>query len=352
MAHDQPTYASVPGIRVFGMMCIKPGAGANRNKPPQVPKRDGIHQYQQQQQQHVKQTYQQQYQSHQPQPQSSGYNAPQQLQQQYQPNYQYLHRATSDRPVPSQSTPRSNSYLPHHVYQQQQQQLSHSNVNQFEYDDVYARNGAGIDAVSPDTASSAASASSGSSSSSAATSAATAAALNSATTYAANSADTASTLIGAAGTTVQQAAGETYTAAVQADTTVPTPVAATVADENVDEAPTATDSSGENADSNSSSSSSVETSEGSDRSSSSSETGADQPEQPLPIAVSRKRRAARDPTHQNLVDDDRLQAKLEAIVDQLLHSTDGGATAAHGRHRQMRTTLLASSIIEQAKRQM
>lgn len=25
MAHDQPTYASVPGIRVFGMMCVKPG---------------------------------------------------------------------------------------------------------------------------------------------------------------------------------------------------------------------------------------------------------------------------------------------------------------------------------------
>lgn len=24
MAHDQPTYASVPGIRVFGMMCVKP----------------------------------------------------------------------------------------------------------------------------------------------------------------------------------------------------------------------------------------------------------------------------------------------------------------------------------------
>lgn len=24
MSHDQPTYASVPGIRVYGMMCVKP----------------------------------------------------------------------------------------------------------------------------------------------------------------------------------------------------------------------------------------------------------------------------------------------------------------------------------------
>lgn len=28
MAHDQPTYASVPGIRVFGMMCVKPNEPA------------------------------------------------------------------------------------------------------------------------------------------------------------------------------------------------------------------------------------------------------------------------------------------------------------------------------------
>lgn len=24
MSHDQPTYASVPGIRVYGMMCVQP----------------------------------------------------------------------------------------------------------------------------------------------------------------------------------------------------------------------------------------------------------------------------------------------------------------------------------------
>lgn len=41
MAHDQPTYASVPGIRVFGMMCVKPteqsiaSQYAPRPSPPQ-----------------------------------------------------------------------------------------------------------------------------------------------------------------------------------------------------------------------------------------------------------------------------------------------------------------------------
>lgn len=25
MSHDQPTYASVPGIRVYGMMCVQGG---------------------------------------------------------------------------------------------------------------------------------------------------------------------------------------------------------------------------------------------------------------------------------------------------------------------------------------
>lgn len=29
MSHDQPTYASVPGIRVYGMMCVQ---GGNTNK--------------------------------------------------------------------------------------------------------------------------------------------------------------------------------------------------------------------------------------------------------------------------------------------------------------------------------
>lgn len=38
MAHDQPTYASVPGIRVFGMMCAKPGYSV-RKPSAQPPKR-------------------------------------------------------------------------------------------------------------------------------------------------------------------------------------------------------------------------------------------------------------------------------------------------------------------------
>ena len=38
MAHDQPTYASVPGIRVFGMMCVKPGHSV-RKPSGQPPKR-------------------------------------------------------------------------------------------------------------------------------------------------------------------------------------------------------------------------------------------------------------------------------------------------------------------------
>ncbi|XP_026847366.1 uncharacterized protein PB18E9.04c [Drosophila persimilis] len=38
MAHDQPTYASVPGIRVFGMMCVKPGYSI-RKPSSQPPKR-------------------------------------------------------------------------------------------------------------------------------------------------------------------------------------------------------------------------------------------------------------------------------------------------------------------------
>lgn len=44
MAHDQPTYASVPGIRVFGMMCVKPSGYNNavyrRPLAPQPPKRN------------------------------------------------------------------------------------------------------------------------------------------------------------------------------------------------------------------------------------------------------------------------------------------------------------------------
>lgn len=62
MAHDQPTYASVPGIRVFGMMCVKPGNSVR--KPTASPlKSDSISYYQQQnqsqqqQQQHYPQYY-------------------------------------------------------------------------------------------------------------------------------------------------------------------------------------------------------------------------------------------------------------------------------------------------------
>lgn len=50
MAHDQPTYASVPGIRVFGMMCVKPGGEVNNDIPiqrPTPPKRNQYHQSQQ-----------------------------------------------------------------------------------------------------------------------------------------------------------------------------------------------------------------------------------------------------------------------------------------------------------------
>lgn len=32
MTHDQPTYASVPGIRVYGMMCVKPTPAYNSGK--------------------------------------------------------------------------------------------------------------------------------------------------------------------------------------------------------------------------------------------------------------------------------------------------------------------------------
>lgn len=43
MAHDQPTYASVPGIRVFGMMCVKPSGETNNEyhiQRPIPPKRN------------------------------------------------------------------------------------------------------------------------------------------------------------------------------------------------------------------------------------------------------------------------------------------------------------------------
>lgn len=49
MAHDQPTYASVPGIRVFGMMCVKPSSDTHSGyhiQRPAPPKRNQYHQTQ------------------------------------------------------------------------------------------------------------------------------------------------------------------------------------------------------------------------------------------------------------------------------------------------------------------
>lgn len=49
MAHDQPTYASVPGIRVFGMMCVKPSGEVNNGyhiQRPVPPKRNQYYQSQ------------------------------------------------------------------------------------------------------------------------------------------------------------------------------------------------------------------------------------------------------------------------------------------------------------------
>lgn len=144
MAHDQPTYASVPGIRVFGMMCVKPGGGVStKRKPPQAPKRDpynnGATTYQtkypsqyQPQQQHYKQ------------PEVNAYQQSQQNyhQQQYQSNYQYLHRTPVDRPL-STSTPR-NMYQP--MYQQPPASIHTYNSNDNDqYDDVYGRHGAEVD---------------------------------------------------------------------------------------------------------------------------------------------------------------------------------------------------------------
>lgn len=33
MSHDQPTYASVPGIRVYGMMCVQSDLIRRRGRP-------------------------------------------------------------------------------------------------------------------------------------------------------------------------------------------------------------------------------------------------------------------------------------------------------------------------------
>lgn len=37
MSHDQPTYASVPGIRVYGMMCVQPDLLRRRGRPLRLP---------------------------------------------------------------------------------------------------------------------------------------------------------------------------------------------------------------------------------------------------------------------------------------------------------------------------
>lgn len=39
MSHDQPTYASVPGIRVYGMMCVTKNGGAQ----PQSTQTPSVH---------------------------------------------------------------------------------------------------------------------------------------------------------------------------------------------------------------------------------------------------------------------------------------------------------------------
>lgn len=37
MSHDQPTYASVPGIRVYGMMCVTKNNGGQQLQTTSVP---------------------------------------------------------------------------------------------------------------------------------------------------------------------------------------------------------------------------------------------------------------------------------------------------------------------------
>lgn len=75
MAHDQPTYASVPGIRVFGMMCVKPGVKVRRPAtPPQRYQNPNANKFY---------------------TQSSTTARPSFVQNQYQANYQYLNRPVS-----------------------------------------------------------------------------------------------------------------------------------------------------------------------------------------------------------------------------------------------------------------
>lgn len=98
MAHDQPTYASVPGIRVFGMMCVKPNSVSTRTPAYQPPKQN---------------PYRQPTTAYQPQ----SYH-----QNQYQSNYQYLHRTDNSRTTSPRTTYHSDQAV---------------TMNQ--YDDVYGR---------------------------------------------------------------------------------------------------------------------------------------------------------------------------------------------------------------------
>lgn len=158
MAHDQPTYASVPGIRVFGMMCVKPGVGiSTKRKTPQAPKRDqynnnGATTYQTKYPSQYQPQQQQQQQQHYKQPEVNAYQQSQQNyhQQQYQSNYQYLHRTPVDRPL-STSTPR-NMYQP--MYQQPPASIHTYNNNDNDndqYDDVYGRHGAEVEGDTEET---------------------------------------------------------------------------------------------------------------------------------------------------------------------------------------------------------
>ncbi|GAB0092926.1 uncharacterized protein DMENIID0001_079780 [Sergentomyia squamirostris] len=88
MSHDQPTYASVPGIRVFGMMCVKPGYYVKHPTQAQPPKRRPTR------------------------PPSHKFTDSYQ-QSQYQANYQYLSRPGS--PVPFTSTISSQPQYQHIV---------------------------------------------------------------------------------------------------------------------------------------------------------------------------------------------------------------------------------------------
>lgn len=91
MAHDQPTYASVPGIRVFGMMCVKPNSVSTRTPSPSAYKPSAV----KQSPYRPPTTAYQQTTSYQPQ----SYH-----QNQYQSNYQYLHRTDNSRTTSPRTT--------------------------------------------------------------------------------------------------------------------------------------------------------------------------------------------------------------------------------------------------------